>query len=273
MHDFGANFATLGRWFFGTRHAFDDAVRNVYAGYIAAHPLCHLGRTHGAHSDQNKDLAQQTEVFDLLHIGPQTGNVVAVLGLDELGASSHFLSKPLSTPVKRLHKRVGRRTQKDTGRKSHLSAALEAMLVAHAPANFEQGHAVQVKHRFGLGMVTGLHTVATQAQHVAHTHGRTAQNIALNGDAVFVAAGDLHHRCVSHTRQQGTYGQAGHMAVGAAAVGGVDGVHIAVKHFGAAVDLAGVGRIGRLQLAGDGKAATAQHALQAPRRGVAGQDG
>ena len=63
------------------------------------------------------------------------------------------------------------------------------------------------------------------------------------------------------------------MAVGATAVGGVDGIDIAVKHFGAAIDLAGVRRVWRLQFRSNGKATTAQHALQAPRRGVAGQYG
>ena len=51
------------------------------------------------------------------------------------------------------------------------------------------------------------------------------------------------------------------MAVGATAVGGVNGVHIAVKHAGAAVDVLGVGRVWGFEFGSNGKRAAAQHTL------------
>jgi hypothetical protein len=67
------------------------------------------------------------------------------------------------------------------------------VVVAQATADLQQRHAVEVEHRLGLRMVAGLHPVAGQAQHVGHAHGRAAQDVALDRDAVLVAAGDLHH--------------------------------------------------------------------------------
>ncbi len=146
------------------------------------------------------------------------------------------------------------------------------MIVAQRARDLEQRHAVQIEHRLGLRMIARLHAVARQAQHVADAHGGAAQNIALNGDAVLVAAGDLHDGRVADARQQGADGQARHVAIRAAAVGGVDRIDVAVEHARPFVHILRIGRIRRRKLGGDGEAARAQHALETPRRGMAGQN-
>ena len=120
-------------------------------------------------------------------------------------------------------------------------------------------------------MVACLHAVARQAQHVADTHGGAAQDVALNGDAVLVAAGDLHHRRVTDTRQQGADRHARHVDVGTTAVGGVDGIDVAVEQPRAAINLFGIRTVGRCQFGSDSEATGAQYALQAARRTVAGK--
>ena len=85
------------------------------------------------------------------------------------------------------------------------------------------------KTRLRLRVVARLHAVAGQAQHVAHAHRRGAQDVALDRDAVAVAAGDLHDRRVADARQERADGEARHVAVGAAAVGRVDRVDVAVE--------------------------------------------
>ena len=59
--------------------------------------------------------------------------------------------------------------------------------------------------------------------------------------------------------------------VGAGGVDGVDRVAALGQHHGPVVDVARVGRIGRVELGGDGELAGAQHALEPAARGVAGQ--
>ena len=79
-------------------------------------------------------------------------------------------------------------------------------------------------------------------------HRGAAEDVALDRDAVPVAARDLHHGRVADARQERAHGEARHVAVGAAAVGGVDRVDVAVEHAGAAVDVLGIGGIRRVEL-------------------------
>jgi hypothetical protein len=125
------------------------------------------------------------------------------------------------------------------GEKLTLRPLWKAMLVAQHAADFEQRHRIQVEHRLGLRMIARLYAIAGQAQHVAHPHRRAAQDVALDRDPVAVAAGDLHHRRVADARQQCAHRQARHVAIRARAVGGVDGVDVAVEHARACVDIRG----------------------------------
>ena len=122
-------------------------------------------------------------------------------------------------------------------------------------------------------MIPRLHAIPGKAQHVADTHGRAAENVALDRDAILVPAGDLHDRRITDPRQQCAHSQARHMAVRAAAVGGIDGIDITVEHPRTFVDFLRIRRIRRRKLGGDGKFAGAQHPFEAPRRGVSRQDG
>src|SRR5205085_10017094 len=125
----------------------------------------------------------------------------------------------------------------------------------------------------GLRMIARLHAVAGQAQHVADAHGGAPEDVTLDGDAVPVAAGNLHDRRVTNTRQQRTHSDAGHVAVGAGAVGGVDGIDVPVEDARALVDVFRVGRIRGRELRCDGERAGTQHALEPPRGRVTRQDG
>ena len=138
------------------------------------------------------------------------------------------------------------------------------MLVAHRAGDLEQRDAVEVEHRLRLRLVAGLHAVAGQAEHVGDAHGGGAQHVALDRDPVPVAAGDLHDAGIADAGQQRADADARHVAVGAAAVGGVDRVDVAVEHAGAPIDLVGIGGIRRVELGGHGEPAGAQHALEPP---------
>ena len=146
------------------------------------------------------------------------------------------------------------------------------MIFAQRAGDAEQRHAIQIEHRLGLRMIAGLHAVAGQAQHVAHAHRRTAQNIALNRDPVLVAAGNLHDRRIADARQQRANRETRHMAVRAAAVGRIDRIDVAVEHPRTLINVFRVGRIGRCEFGRDREPLRAQHPLETPRRGMAGQD-
>jgi hypothetical protein len=94
------------------------------------------------------------------------------------------------------------------------------VIVTQRARDAEQRRGVEVEDGLGLRVVTRLHAVTGQAQHVADTHRGAAQDIALDRDAVLVATGNLHDGRIADARQQRAHGEAGHMAVRAAAVGG-----------------------------------------------------
>ena len=202
----------------------------------------------------------------------QQRQVIAVLGLNELRTGRDFLGQPLRPPCVRQAGGIFRRTQEHARRETDLAAALKVMVIAQGARDAEQRHAVQIEHRLGLRMIAGLHAVAGQAQDVADAHGGAAENVALNRDAVLVAAGDLHDGRIADARQQRAHGETRHVAVRAAAVGGVDRIDIAVENPRAFVHFLRVGGIRRRKFGGDREAAGAQHAFEASRRGMPGQD-
>ena len=222
---------------------------------------------------ENEDLVEEAERLHLLHEAAQQRQVVAVLGLNELRARRDLLRQPLRPPCMRQARRIFRRAEEYARRETDLAAALKVVVVAQGAGDVEQRHAVQIEHRLRLRMIARLHPVAGQAQHVADAHGGAAQDVALNRDAVLVAAGDLHDGRVADARQQGAHRETRHVAVRAAAVGGIDRIDIAVENPRPLVHFLRVGGIRRRQLGGDREAARAQHALEAPRRGMPGQDG
>ncbi len=120
-------------------------------------------------------------------------------------------------------------------------------------------------------MVAALHAVAGEAEHVADAKRGGAEDRALDGDAVIVAAGDLQHRRIADAGQDGADGDARHVAMRPRAVGGVDAVDPALIGLGGLADFIGVGRVRRAELGGHGEFAAPEHALEPAARRVAGQ--
>ena len=156
-------------------------------------------------------------------------------------------------------------------RRGDLSAGKEARLVAHGAHGFQQRDRIEVEDRECARLVASLHAVAGQAEDVGDAHRGGAQHVALDGDAVAVAAGDLQHRRIAHAGQKRADADGRHVAVGARRIDGVDGVDPAVERRDAVVDVLRVGGVGRVQLGSNRELAAPQHALQPPARGMAGE--
>ena len=133
-----------------------------------------------------------------------------------------------------------------------------------------------MQSRSNTGLASGwspvCDAVAGQAQHVRHAHRGPSEDVALDRDAVLVAAGDLLDQRVAEAGQQRADRQAPHVAVRAAAVGRVDRVDRAVEQRRALVDGGGVGAVGRGELARDDELPAPEEPLETPRRAVPGQD-
>ena len=142
------------------------------------------------------------------------------------------------------------------------AAREEDALVAHGADGAQQRQRVEVEDRLGARLVADAGAVAGQAEHVAHAHGGGAEHVALDGDAVPVAAGDLVDRAVAGAGQQRADADRGHVAVGAGGVGGVDRVADLGERAGGLEDVGGVGAVGRVELGGHRELAGAERAFE-----------
>ena len=211
-----------------------------------------------------KTRSEQPGVFDREHETAQQRHVEAVLRLDELRTGGDLLRQPACAVLDRCDVGILGGAEQDAWGERDPATALEAMLVAHAARDLQQRDGVEIEHGLGLRMIAGLHAVAGQAQHIADAHRGAAQDVALDGDAVPVATGNLHDGCVTDPRQQRADREARHVTVRAAAVRRIDRVDVAFEHARAAIDLFRIGRIRRRELGRDRERPRAQHALETP---------
>ncbi len=156
-------------------------------------------------------------------------------------------------------------------RRRNLAAGKKVGLVAHRAHGLKKRDRIEVEDGDCPGLIAGLHAVAGQAKDVGDAHGRGAEHVALDSDAISVAASRLHDDRVAHARQQRADADRGHVAVGARSVDSVDGVDPALKDGGSVVDILRVGGVGRVQLRRHCELAAPKHALEPPARRVAGQ--
>ena len=195
-------------------------------------------------------LPASPSVLDLPHEGAQQRQVVAILRLDELRARRRSSSPAVARAMRAAAPTDSpRRRERRAARTLILRPLWKLCSSRSVRAISEQRDAIQVEHGLRLRVIARLHAVAGQAQHVAHAHRGAAENVALDRDAILVAAGDLHDRRVADPGQQRADGEARHVAVRAAAVGRVDRIDVAVEHAGARVDILGIGRVRRREFA------------------------
>ena len=138
------------------------------------------------------------------------------------------------------------------------AAGEERLLVAHGAERAEQRDRVEIEHRLGARLVADPDAVAGEAEDVSNPHGGRTEHVALNGDAVAVAARDLEHRAVADPGEQRADTDRGHVAVGAGSIGGIDRVDHFGQWPGGVVDVFRVGGVRRIELGGDRETPLAQ---------------
>ena len=81
---------------------------------------------------------------------------------------------------------------------------------------------VDVEYRLGIGLIAGFGVVAREHQDVTDAERGGAHQLALQRDAVLVAAGDLQNRLDAGVDEDYRGRQRGHMGAGAGTVGDID---------------------------------------------------
>jgi len=145
------------------------------------------------------------------------------LGLDEGGAAAHLLFKPDEAHFEGFGAGIGRRTDEKI-RRLFEGLAREQAALAHLPHCRDELDRIEVKDPPRFGMVAEALMVAGETENILDAHGRGAEQIALDGDAVTVAAGHLHDRFHPLLQQDPARGNARETDDGGLVVGDVDGV-------------------------------------------------
>ncbi len=165
-----------------------------------------------ADARQDEDPLVEAEVADPCHEGLEPGHVEDVIGLDELGPGLDLLGQPLGPPFDGIDARIFGRPDEELRRLGDFPPRQEHAVIAHRADGADQRQRIEVEDRLRPGLVPFPHIVAGQAEHVLHPHGGRAQHVALNGDPVPVAAGDLVNRAVPHPGQQRADADGRHVA-------------------------------------------------------------
>jgi len=175
LYQLDADIAPFARLIGSALEARDRTVRDVHPGHVLAHPLRRLGRAQRSDAREDEYLSEQPHILRVRHERAQQGQVVAILGLDELCAGGDLLRQSLRAPFVRQAGRIFGGSQKHARRIRDLAAALKPVLVAQVACDVEQRYAVQIEHRLRLRMIARLYAIAGQTQDVADPHRRTAR--------------------------------------------------------------------------------------------------
>ena len=136
--------------------------------------------------------------------------------------------------------------------------------------HLQQAPGVEVEHRLRLRLVSGGRVIAAQHENIAHAEGDRAQKVALKGDPVAIAAGELEHRLDAVLYEEVRRHQARQVHFRARAVGDVHGGRQALERQRVADEFGRVGRHRRRKLGGDYEPAASQAPLELARLVAAG---
>ena len=162
-------------------------------------------------------------------ISAQHGEVEAILGLHEIRARLDLGLQPVGLPFGlRVLGRI-RGADEEPGRGRHGPAGGERAFLPQASGRRHQGPAIDVVDRLGLRLVAVLRIVAMEAKNVGDAECRRADQVALEGEAIPVAHGELEHRLDAVLGQDSGTSDGRHVGPGACPVGDVHGIRQALE--------------------------------------------
>ena len=158
---------------------------------------------------------------------------------------------------------------KNARRARHLGAVGQLAVVADRARRFGERARIEIEHRLGVALIAGGRIITAQQQQVAHPERGGAHQLALERDAVAVAAGELEDRLDPGADQQRRRRKGAHMGAGAGAVGDVDGVRKAAQRQRLGDEIIGIAGHRRHHLGGDDETAGREALREGLRRAFA----
>ncbi len=208
----------------GVLHAVDKGLRDDGAEQLFADPIRRFRRAQRHDPDEDEKLVGEAVLGKPRDVAAHHAGIHAELGLRELRAGGDLGGQALRLPAGlRIDRAVGG-AEEERRRACDLAAGRQFALVAQTARGFQEHARVDIEHRLGVGLVAGARIVAAQHQEVADAERRGAQQVALQRDAVAVAASDLHDRLDALLDQDRGGGERREMRAGAGAVCEIDGI-------------------------------------------------
>ena len=175
---------------------------NLQAGYVAVDVFGHFCRFEYKHPGD--DLHPQR--LDSCTKGGQSLRVKDRLGLKKTGSGHGFFRKLGARNDKRFP--LGRGS--GAGKKCRFPVqrlAIDISTLIQTLDRLNQHHRIKVKYGPSLAVVAAADMITGQRKNIMNPHGGSPQQVALQGKAVTVAAGELHDWFNAFTHQQGCRGQ------------------------------------------------------------------
>ncbi len=169
-------------------------VRHHRAEQLLLHPARRLGRAQRRHADDELDLLVEAMLGEPRHVTAGDACIHAELRLRKLRAGCDLRGQSLGLPSRRRIDRAVGGAEEKLGLPADFLAARQLASVTQLARGLEQLPRVEIEHRLCVRLVAGRRIVAAQHQHVAHAKRRGAHQLALQADAIAVAAGELKDR-------------------------------------------------------------------------------
>jgi hypothetical protein len=136
------------------------------------------------------------------------------------------------------------------------------MLIPHVLDRLDQLYGVYVEDSFGIRVITEFNVVAREAKDVLDIQGYRSQDVALQPDAIGIAAQHLHHRIQAYASQYGAGGQAAQAYHAGLMVGDIESVGGMAYLLAMGLDHPACTALGRSYLRSDGEMAGIENLLQ-----------
>ncbi len=253
--EIGTNLPSFGGGIARVLQPLDNVVGNDRAVELLLDPACGAAGAQRDDADEQRDAIGQSVLGKPRDVAAHDLDVHAKLRLSELRAGGNLALQALRHPVcGRIDRHVGSANE-EVGLAGDLAAREQFAAVADRDRGFDQRAGIEIEHRFGIRLIARARVVAAQHQQVADAERRRAEQVALQGEPVAVAASELQHRLDAGLMQDRGRRHGAEMGARARPIRDVHGVGEAFQRQRLGEQLVAIARDGRRDLGGDDEAA------------------
>ncbi len=265
-HQISADLAAFGSRVLRILQPLHGGIGNDRPEQLLAHPVRRLRGPQRRNTDQERHA--HATLGKPHHVAAHDLGIHAELRLHKLAARRDLGFQTRRLPVGLgIDRHIGCCDEKIAFARYRLSGR-QRSLVAHRDSDRGERRGVVVEHGLGVGLVALFGIVALQEKQIADAQRGGAHQLALQGDAVTVAAGELEDRLDPLAQQDCGSGDRAHVRSGARPVRHVDRIGQSLQRRRLADEVSGIARHRRRNLRGDDELVGGKLVLEARHQPV-----